>query len=824
MHPQKGLKTFQQEVETVFNLYNSLFLTLPFSLVKDTGHLLPFFNKECAEGIKKEIYPAAIIEQFFRQYSEEYDTEEKKINLLFRFVQYIERQVVLFDAIEESAFNKLNDMKGPGTIHHLINWCDHQTGGRKQLQEQLQNFKLRLVLTAHPTQYYPAAVLAIISDLREAIHNNNIILAQQLLMQLGKTPFLARQKPSPVDEAKQLLWYLKEIFYPSFSNICHQFREEGIAFNNQLLEVGFWPGGDRDGNQYVTAETTETVSMLLRKIVFQCYLDDARVLQRRLTFKGVEERVNKLIEILQVEANAEAKKKPVHQEIVSILEEIGYILKQKHDGLFSEFVTTFKDKVTMFGSHLASLDIRQDSRIVRAAWESIEKSSHLFSEDPLIQDLFNVIPLIKQLQKQNGERACHRFIISNTMKADDIFQLKDLFIKFGWKEEALLVDLVPLFESIKDLQNAEKIMDNLFSDVDYRKHIKQRGNRQVIMLGFSDSTKDGGYLSANWRIYSAKVSLSALADKHGISLDFFDGRGGPPSRGGGKTQQFYASLGPEIHHNSLQVTIQGQTISSQYGSETLAKYNTEQLLVAGLMNRLQPKENQRLNDATKNLLELMSEYGLESFKQLRNHPDFLPYLEEVSPLKLLSKLYIGSRPVKRNKDADLRLEDLRAISFVTSWSQLKQNVPGFFGMGYAFQKMKELGKCEEVEQLFERSGYFKALVDNCMMSLLKSDFTLTSYLQKEKRWKKIWQLLYEEYKRSVGMVLSVSHSVTLMENLPADRASIRMREKIILPLVVIQRYAWESAQQLPEGEKKEMLEKLALRTMHGIVNAGRNLA
>jgi len=817
-------KTFEQEVGTVYTLYNSLFLTLPFNMIHSTGNLIPFLTRECEEGIERDDTPEQIIDRFFQLYKSEYKTEKEKLDLLFRMIRYIERQVVLFDAIEESAFDKIHDMDGQGTLHYLFNWTAQQNGAREELRKHLQQFRLRLVLTAHPTQYYPASVLGIITDLREAIRQNKIKETQLLLQQLGKTPFLAKQKPTPYDEAKQLMWYLEQVFYPAYSNICKTFRDAGLPFHDRILELGFWPGGDRDGNPYVTAATTEAVSKMMRQTCFQCYLNDAEVLARRLTMRGVEDGMARLIKIVSDEATGKQYAYPVHTVLVQLLEEVEQVLNDQHDGLFVEQVVDFKNRILMFGSHLATLDIRQDSRKLRAAWDHIKENPNAIPTDEVTHDTLKVIPLIKKIQYQHGERACNRFIISNNREAGDILRLRELFIHCGWEPEALTIDLVPLFETVDDLLGAGKVMEQLFTDETYRAHVHSRGNRQVIMLGFSDSTKDGGYLSANWRIYSAKVALSAVADKFGVALDFFDGRGGPPARGGGRTQQFYASLGPEIHHNSIQLTIQGQTISSQYGSKDSARYNIEQLLEAGLMNRLQPNDRQRLTPEWKELIEKMSKESLDMYHALREHKDFLTYLEEVSPLKLLSKLHISSRPVKRGKGGGLKLEDLRAISFVTSWSQLKQNVPGFFGMGTALKKAADEGQLTEVKRLYQRSGYFKALIDNCMMSLMKSDFRLTSYLAREPRWKDMWEFLHNEYELTKKMVLEVSGLPDLMDNWGASKSSIVLREHIILPLIVIQRYAWEKAQGSEYDSQREVLEKLALRTMHGIVNAGRNLA
>ena len=282
-------------------------------------------------------------------------------------------------------------------------------------------------------------------------------------------------------------------------------------------------------------------------------------------------------------------------------------------------------------------------------------------------------------------------------------------------------------------------MDTLYSNPFYKAHLATRGNKQDIMLGYSDSTKDGGYLMANWSIFNGKTSLSEISKKHNIQLAFFDGRGGPPARGGGKTHRFYASMGKEIANKNIQLTVQGQTISSQYGSVESAEFNIEQLINAGISSGVKERHNTLLDKPNFDTLEVMAKDSYDAFLALRKHDLFLSYLETLSPLSLLSKITISSRPVKRNSGEALKLEDLRAISFVTSWSQLKQNIPGFYGMGTALKNQEKAGNWEQVVKTYQESGYFKTIVDNCMMSMSKSDFSITAYLAEDEKFGEFWQ-------------------------------------------------------------------------------------
>jgi phosphoenolpyruvate carboxylase len=201
------------------------------------------------------------------------------------------------------------------------------------------------------------------------------------------------------------------------------------------------------------------------------------------------------------------------------------------------------------------------------------------------------------------------------------------------------------------------------------------------------------------------------------------------------------------------------------------------------------------------------------------------YLEKFSPLKLLSRVNISSRPTKRNADAPLKLEDLRAISFVTSWSQLKQNIPGFYGMGTSLKKMQDAGKWEEVKQLYHTSGFFKTMIDNCMMSMSKSNFNVTAYMENDEKFGAFWKTMKSEYELTKAMLIELSDTKALMDEYPVERRSIAIREKIVLPLVIMQHYALQCLNSgTSDKELNETYNKLIIRTVYGIVNAGRNLA
>ncbi|MCD9185750.1 MAG: phosphoenolpyruvate carboxylase [Pyrinomonadaceae bacterium] len=840
-----ALEKFQNSVGIKFQLYNSLFLSLPFDGIDKTGILLSLFNTDCEEGFRQGKNPQTIIEDFFKNKS-----EAEKLDFLFRFVQYAERQVVLFDALEDAAFTKLHDINGAGTLNQLEARI-LQENRISDLAERLQNFSVRLVLTAHPTQFYPGTVLGIINDLVEAIEQNDVSLINTYLQQLGRTPFFKKQKPTPFDEANSLIWYLENVFYEAIGNIAsdlkNSFPKENLDLTD-LVKMGFWSGGDRDGNPFVTTETTLKTADALRLAALRCYYRDTRKLKRRLTFTGVDALLAELENKLYKEAFSSGRNDLTKDEILGYLYQIRAMLIEKHNSLFVHLLDNLLEKVNTFGLYFASLDIRQDSSVhakvlseVASRTDALPKNYDELTEpekiesllkitkkidteiftDELTKDTLQNIGTIKKIQTKNGEQGCKRYIISHSENALNIIEVFGLFLLGGWEKESLTIDIVPLFETIADLKDASRIMKILYENPAYREHLARRKNTQTIMLGFSDGTKDGGYLMANWSIYKAKKELTQLAKDHGLSVIFFDGRGGPPARGGGKTHKFYSSMGAEIANDSIELTIQGQTVSSNFGTVNAAQFNIEQLIHAGIYNHLFAAQEQTFSSDEENLMQTLAESALRAYEELKNHPNFLDYLSDVSPLKFYAETNIGSRPAKRGS-GKLTLDDLRAIPFVGAWSQLKQNVPGFYGVGSALREMS--GNLDEIRKLYHSNLFFKTLIDNCEMAMQKSDFNLTEFLSEHEIYGKIWQMIHDEFGLCREYLEKITGKEDLMSDFPIEQQSVQTRERIVLPLTTIQQYALTKIRESDDETLKEILGKLVIRCSFGIINAGRNSA
>ena len=855
-------REFEESVELNFQLYNSLFLTLPLDGIQQTGHLLPLLSRACQQGLDAGQAPDEIIEDFFETHRPEGD-EAARIDFLFRIIQYVERQVVLIDALEDAAYgriHRLDSQEGKGgALSQLLERAAHDQSRQKALAGMLEHFGVRTVLTAHPTQFYPGQVLAIISDLTRAIAEGRSAEIRDLLQQLGNTPFFRKEKPSPYDEAALLSWYLSNVFYSAAGELVDRLAKshpESVARNRELITIGFWPGGDRDGNPYVTIDTTRRVAERLRSSILKCYHDDIRSLKRRLSFRGLYEKLDTLDKTLQREVHADETRSSLHHaDLIRLLDEIEHELRERYQSLYLDELLSFRRKLQLFGFHFASLDIRQDSRVIRRTldavlalqpdvvpngFESLDETDQIRTllqcrgsvdvsqlEDSLIRDTAESTLVMRDIQRRNGERGCHRYIISNCRGPLDVARVIALFRLCGWGDEALSVDIVPLFETIDDLEHAGDSMRELFAEPAYRQHLQQRGDRQTVMLGFSDGTKDGGYLMANWAIYQAKEDVTAVSREEGVEVIFFDGRGGPPARGGGDTYLFYAALGRTIESSQIQMTVQGQTISSHYGHRLAAVHNLGQLLSAGLDNNLYDDPERELDHLQRTLMRELARQSHEKYQAFKGHPLFLPYLEEMSTLKYYAMANIGSRPSKRSSDEALKFEDLRAIPFVGAWAQLKQNVPGFYGVGSALKYQEKYGRLDACVDLYESSRFFRALIANSMQSMSKTNFALTRYMRDDPKFGEFWEMIHQEFELSREMVLKISGQKILLEDNPRSRQSIRLREQVVLPLLVIQQYALIRAQRCRRSGDEARLgdyENMVMRSLFGNINASRNSA
>jgi phosphoenolpyruvate carboxylase len=848
MYSNKRLEEFEKSVNNKYKLYNTLFLNLPYRKVRNIGMLIPLLSHFCNESLKQGKEPLQIMDEFFEK-NTDLKTVQDKQDFMLRVIQYVEREIVLYDSVEDAAFTKIQDLGDYLGLNDFL----HQIKTKKEhdeIAQFLQDFSVRIVFTAHPTQFYSPAVLEIISKLRKLITADQIEQVDKTLQQLGLTSLINAKKPTPLDEAKNIIYFLRNVYYDSvaemYSYVKHSLNDPNFN-NSNIVKLGFWPGGDRDGNPFVTAKITRQVADELRTTLMKCYYNDVKALSQKITFRNAQELLTALREDLY-DCMFNPEKTIGYQEILSRLTTIKTYVDNDYYGLYSEDIEQVIDKVQIFKNHFAALDIRQDHSMHYKLIEEILKLNGIVesslselssedligallkkpinlngftSEDDVLNETLLNVKQLSTIQSLNGEEGCNRYIISNSEDIFSVLFVLGLFRWSGYDLNAINFDIVPLFETMKGMADSQDVMQTLFDIPEYKAHVKRRNETQTIMLGFSDGTKDGGFLKSNWSIFKTKENLSKVCQENGTKAIFFDGRGGPPSRGGGKSHRFYAAHSDDIANNEIQLTIQGQTITSTYGTSEQFKHNVEQLLTASLYRKKHAAKND-VKGSERDLMEQMAQLSFDKYCALKEHPNFLPYLEDKSTLKYYGKANIGSRPAKRGGDKKLEFSDLRAISFVGSWSQLKQYVPGYYGIGFALNELKQQGHIAELQNMFITTPLFKALILNSMASVYKCRFELTSYIKRDETFGAFWQILFDEFKLAEEMMLEVSGYDTIMEEEPITKNSIRIREKIVLPLLVIQQYALQSIAMNAEG--KEAFEKIVTRSLYGNINASRNSA
>ncbi|HEX7655021.1 MAG TPA: phosphoenolpyruvate carboxylase, partial [Verrucomicrobiae bacterium] len=489
---------------------------------------------------------------------------------------------------------------------------------------------------------------------------------------------------------------------------------------------------------------------------------------------------------------------------ISGLEEVrDGLLKQKASraarGRLSRLITQVKS----FGSHLAELDFRDHS------------GKFDQNETAVLDELL----AIREIQQKYGPQAANHFIVSMTRNAGDILHAFKLAKLAG----VLEVDFVPLFETIEDLEKSAGVLGVLWSDFEYRRHLKHRNQIQEVMVGYSDSNKDGGYLAANWYLYRAQKEMSRVADECGVKLRFFHGKGGTIDRGGGASYRSLLAQPHAAHGGRLRITEQGEVISLKYSNPIIAQRNLEQLTSAVIAVQCQPEH------AAADLLKWeaataeLAHTAFEHYQQLvYQTPEFSEYFWQATPIDLVEHLRLGSRPSRRAATADIR--QLRAIPWVFAWTQSRHLISAWYGVGQALEhyiQTKEDG-LELLRKMYRRWPFFRMLLDNAEMSLAKADLGIArqyaALVESTAVRNKVFGLIEAEHMRSVKMVLAVNERKHLLENQPILAQSIHLRNPYIDPLNYLQiRYLadWRKA---GEAERTEHKRRLLALTVKGIAS------
>ena len=480
----------------------------------------------------------------------------------------------------------------------------------------------------------------------------------------------------------------------------------------------------------------------------------------------------------------------------SLLENNGETLIK---GDFEELLSAVK----IFGFYLASIDMRQDSSVYEACVAELLKSANIennyseLSESEKCDLLLNILkkdprPLsindenkqseelrkellifktARELKDKLGNNIIKQNIISHTTSISDLLELAIMLKEVGLVgSDFARLQLVPLFETIEDLENSYEIMDNYLALDIVKKWVKDNKDYQEIMLGYSDSNKDGGYLSSGWSLYKAQQDLSSLGNKHGIKITFFHGRGGTVGRGGGPSYDAIISQPLGSVQDRIRLTEQGEIIAAKYGNKDAAYYNLETLFSAVIERMNADMVNIDIRDIPE-IKEMMDEIVEDSYKTYRKlvfeNPNFYNYFFEATPIKEVSSLNIGSRPASRKKITDIG--GLRAIPWVFSWSQSRIMLPGWYGVGTAFSNFinKESGNIDKLRTMYKDWPFFTSLLSNVDMVMSKSDMEIAkeyANLCKDDETKEVYNEILREWKLTKQVVLDISEHKEFLED------------------------------------------------------------
>ncbi len=752
------------------------------------------------------------------------------------------------------------------TIDHIL---EAQKNGnnfsKSDLQEWLDNFSVRPVFTAHPTEAARRSVLSKMTTIAELLEQPDSQLKTERLAEaidlLWQTDELRLGRPEPLDEAVNSIYYLDELMQETVPEVLASFTKEvkrlgiNLSPSAKPLTFGTWIGGDRDGNPHITSEVTKSAILLQNSHFTRAitkHLDELRqALSISTKLAGVSSQLEKsLAQDLEKLPEIEARYRRINVEEPYRLKAtaIGHKLlltQARHASglphfpgrdykdtteLLSDFeimrtslmanngeliATGLLDRVirtiNAFGLTHATMDIREHSGVHRNLLTQIygELDSDLISkelistEKPAIKNLdeisercFKTFSAVNELIDRFGPEVIESYIISMTKSAEDVLiaaviaKLAGL-ISLDESNAFAKIGFVPLLETVSELRDAGKILDQLLSNKSYRKIISLRGDLQEVMLGYSDSNKDAGITTSQWEIHKAQRKLRDVAIKHGVKLRLFHGRGGSVGRGGGPTYDALIALPWGSIDGHIKMTEQGEVISDKYGLPALAKENLELTLAAALeatvLNR-KPRQSSSDLNTWNDCMDLISESSFAAYRKLVDDPDLPAYFYQSTPVEQLGNLFLGSRPSRR-PDAAGGLESLRAIPWVFGWTQSRQIVPGWYGVGSGLKAAREAGKSELLQTLLKEWHFFRTFISNVEMTLAKTDFSIAERYVKtlvDPALHKIFNQIKSEFDLTVKELLLMTGESEILGNQPILARTLHIRDTYLAPLQLLQ--------------------------------------
>ncbi len=698
--------------------------------------------------------------------------------------------------------------------------------GEAELAQEAQKVRVELVFTAHPTEATRRTVLqahqrvtALLRELDEPElppsqrARVEAALAEEITV-LWQTDEVRSRRPRVFDEIRHGLWFFERSLWQAAPALLRTYRKR-LPHAPVPLSFGTWIGGDLDGNPNTGPNTVEAAFEQARTLAARLYRDEVRALARRWGISStIVDYDRALDEQLIGVPTGQNDDEPYRRRLTSLWTRLGDPGYASTEHLLAELdlidaslrehrgarvadgaLADLRSRVELFGFHLAKLDLRVHASAVREPDERLRETFRAGA----------------RVQRRYGTSALDRLIVSMTASADDVLAAERLAASEGLEAVG-----VPLFETIADLRSARAIVEELMT--------RRPRDRIEVMVGHSDSGKDGGYLTAQWEVYRAQEELTAATAERGVELTVFHGRGGSAGRGGGPTYAAILAQPPGAVDGRLKVTEQGETISFKYGLPGLAERNLEAAVAATLITAfpdaaaLEPP-----NEGARDTIEEISRAANLAYRALVwEDEEFLPFFLEFTPVRELALLEIGSRPAMRPESLSTgQLEALRAIPWVFSWTQNRCVLPAWYGCGSGLAAFGLEGeRLDWLRRLYREWPFFRALVENLEMTLAKSSLEIAeSYLtlvQAPGR-DRIWGELVEEHERTVAAVLAIVQAGELLERHPQIQQSVKLRNPYVDPMNAIQvellraHRAGDEAARLP-----------LLRSIAGIAAALRN--
>ena len=769
----------------------------------------------------------------------------------------------------------------------------------KELQIWIDNFSVRPVFTAHPTEAARRSVLSKMTTIAQLLEQPDSQIKTERLAEavdlLWQTDELRLGRPEPLDEAVNSIYYLNELLTETVPEVLAQFTSEvkrlgvNLSLNARPLSFGTWIGGDRDGNPNITADVTKAAILLqnshFTRTVFE-HLDELRqALSISTKLAGVSAELEKSV-LQDLEKLPEIENRyrrinveePYRLKATAIRHKLALTQARHTNGLphfpgrdykdttelLSDFeimrtsllanngeliATGLLERITRaigaFGLTHATMDVREHSEVHHQLLSKlfanltpeIINAQLLSSEKPNTSDLdeqsdrcYKTFLATNELIDRFGPEVIESYIISMTKSADDVLAAVLIakiagLISLDTKNEFAKIGFVPLLETVTELRSADKILDDLLSNKNYRKIVKLRGNTQEVMLGYSDSNKDAGITTSQWEIHKAQRKLRDVAIKHDVKLRLFHGRGGSVGRGGGPTYDALIALPWGSIDGQIKMTEQGEVISDKYGLPALAKENLELTLAAALeatiLNR-KPRQSAGDLNSWNECMDLISDNAFAAYRGLVQQPELPAYFYASTPVEQLGNMFLGSRPSRRPQDSG-GLDSLRAIPWVFGWTQSRQIVPGWYGVGSGLKAAREAGKGELLQTLLKDWHFFRTFISNVEMTLAKTDLSIAQRYVSElvdPSLHKIFNQIKAEFELTVNELLLMTNKTEILGNQPILARTLQIRDTYLAPLQLLQISLLKRVRD--QKEVDPLLARALLLTINGVAAGLRN--